>query len=172
MSRNLVQYFTNNFTNIRAHQNRMSNPSCIVFESVVRVNWLFPTPGHIQMQEKHIWFNGKTMINFKCFAPRSVFSLASAPVLRYTILVGFFKSLQQSSLPCYHPDNRMITGGCTGSGIGMPQRTRAITWNRTHINYTECVKSERVGMIIELKHLLFEAFQTCDVWINKAEPNS
>ena len=29
-----------------------------------------------------------------------------------------------------------------------------------------------VGMIIELKHLLFEAFQPCDVWINKAEPNS
>ena len=73
------------------------------------------------------------------------------------------KLLQQNSLPCYHPDNRMITGGCTGSGIGMPQRIRAITWNRTHINYTECVKSERVGMIIELKHLLFEAFQPCDV---------
>lgn len=89
------------------------------------------------------------MINFKCFAPRSVFSLASAPVLRYTILVEFLKPLQQSGLPCYHPDNRMITGGCTGSGIGMPQRIRAITWNRTHINYTECVKSERVGMIPE-----------------------
>lgn len=28
----------------------------------------------------------------------------------------------------------------------MPQRIRAITWNRTHINYTECVKSERVGI--------------------------
>ena len=90
------------------------------------------------------------MINFKCFAPRSVFSLASAPVLRYTILVEFLKPLQQSSLPCYHPDNRMITGGCTGSGIGMTQRIRAITWNRTHINYTECVKSERVGIMKKL----------------------
>lgn len=87
------------------------------------------------------------MINFKCFAHRSVFSLASAPVLRYTILVESLKPLQQSSLPCYHPDNRMITGGYTGNGIGMPQRIRAITWNRTHINYTECVKSERVGIM-------------------------
>ena len=86
------------------------------------------------------------MINFKCFAPRSVFSLASAPVLRYTILVEILKPPQQNSLPCYHPDNKMITGSCAGSGIGMPQRIRVTTWNQTHDNYTECVKSERVGI--------------------------
>ena len=40
----------------------------------------------------------------------------------------------------------MITGGCEGSGIGMPQRIRVTTWNQTHDNYTECVKSERVGV--------------------------
>ena len=50
----------------------------------------------------------------------------------------------------------MITGGCTGSGIGMPQRIRAITWNRTHINYTECVKSERVG----IRYVLRKATQS------------
>ena len=75
---------------------------------------------------------------FSCISTRST--------LYYTILVEILKLLQQNSLPCYHPDNKMITGGCTGSGIGMPQRIRAITWNRTHINYTECVKSERVGI--------------------------
>ena len=61
------------------------------------------------------------------------------------------KLLQQNSLPCYHPDNKMITGGCTGNGIGMPQRIRVTTWNRTHINYTECVKSERVGIRYALR---------------------
>ena len=60
------------------------------------------------------------------------------------------KLLQQNSLPCYRADNKMITGVCAGSGIGIPQRIRAITWNRTHINYTECVKSERVGVIQEV----------------------
>lgn len=92
-----------------------------------------------------------TRINFKCIYSPNIFSLASAPVLRYTILVEILKLLQQNSLPCYHPDNKMITGGCTGSGIGMPQRIRAITWNRTHINYTECVKSERVGIRYALR---------------------
>lgn len=57
-------------------------------------------------------------------------------VLRYTILVEILKLLQQNSLPCYRADNKMITGGRTGSGIGMPQRIRVTTWNQIHVNYT------------------------------------
>ena len=37
--------------------------------------------------------------------------------------------------------------GCIGRRIGIPQRIRVTTWNQKHINYTKCVKSERVGMI-------------------------
>lgn len=52
------------------------------------------------------------------------------------------------SVPGYHHDNKMITEGCTGRRIGVPQRIRVTTWNQTHINYTKCVKSERVGIMI------------------------
>ena len=72
----------------------------------------------------------------KCFYPQNVLSLVSASVLRYTILVEILKPPQQNSLPCYHPDNKMITGVCAGSGIGIPQRIRVTTWNQTHRNYT------------------------------------
>ena len=68
------------------------------------------------------------------------------------------KLLQQNSLPCYRADNKMITGGRTGSGIGMPQRIRVTTWNQTHDNYTECVKSERVGVsAVKVKSLAAQA---------------
>lgn len=46
----------------------------------------------------------------------------------------------------YHHDNILITKGCIGRRIGIPQRIRVTTWNQTHINYTKCVKCERVGV--------------------------
>ena len=42
----------------------------------------------------------------------------------------------------------------------MPQRIRVTTWNQTHINYTKCVKYERVGIISEnMKPLVQQWFQ-------------
>jgi len=48
--------------------------------------------------------------------------------------------------PGYHCDNILITKGCIGRRIGIPQGIRVTTWIQTHINYTKCVKSERVGI--------------------------
>ena len=63
-------------------------------------------------------------------------------------VVGTIHSLQRYS-PGYHRDNILITKGCIGRRIGIPQRIRVTTWNQIHINYTKCVKSERVGMIVQ-----------------------
>ena len=46
----------------------------------------------------------------------------------------------------YHYDNILITKGWIGRRIGIPQRIRVTAWNKTHSNYTEYVKSERVAM--------------------------
>lgn len=54
--------------------------------------------------------------------------------------------LRGSKASGYHPDNILITKGCTGRRIGIPQRIRVTTRNRTHRNYTKCVKSDRVGI--------------------------
>ena len=51
-------------------------------------------------------------------------------------------SVQRFS-PGYHRDNILITKGCIGRRIGIPQRIRVTTWNQAYINYTKCVKSER-----------------------------
>ena len=56
--------------------------------------------------------------------------------------------LHGDQAPGYHRDNILITKGCIGRRIGIPQRIRVTTWNQTHINYTKCVKPERVGMMI------------------------
>ena len=67
-------------------------------------------------------------------------------ILEYNVyVVGTIHSLQRFS-PGYHRDNILITKGCIGRRIGIPQRIRVTTWNQTHINYAECVKSERVGV--------------------------
>ena len=50
--------------------------------------------------------------------------------------------------PGYHCDNILITKGCIGRRIGIPQRIRVTTWNQKHMNYKKCVKSERVGMTL------------------------
>ena len=52
--------------------------------------------------------------------------------------------------PGDHRDNILITKGCIGRRIGIPQRIRVTTWNQKHINYTKCVKSERVGITAEI----------------------
>lgn len=92
---------------------------------------------------------------FSCISVRSA--------LYYTC--GNFQSATANSLPGYHPDNKMITGGCAGSGIGIPQRIRVTTWKQTHENYTECVKSERVGMrthkLETVVYQWFPAFSFC-----------
>ena len=67
-------------------------------------------------------------------------------ILEYNVyVVGTIHSLQRFS-PGYHRDNILITKGCIGRRIGIPQRIRVTTWNQKHINYTKCVKSERVGI--------------------------
>ena len=50
--------------------------------------------------------------------------------------------------PGYHCDNILITKGCIGRRIGIPRGIRVTAWIQMHINYTKCVKSERVGMMI------------------------
>ena len=50
----------------------------------------------------------------------------------------------------YHRDNILITKGSIGRRIGIPQRFRVTTWNQRHINYTKCVKYERVGIKAEI----------------------
>ena len=70
-------------------------------------------------------------------------------ILEYNVYVmGTIHSLQRFS-PGYHRDNILITKGCIGRRIGIPQRIRVTTWNQKHINYTKCVKSERVGVSAE-----------------------
>ena len=67
-------------------------------------------------------------------------------ILEYKVyVVGTIHSLQRFS-PGYHRDNILITKGCIGRRIGIPQRIRVTTWNQKHINYTKCVKSNRVGI--------------------------
>ena len=70
-------------------------------------------------------------------------------ILEYNVyVVGTIHSLQRFS-PGYHRDNILITKGCIGRRIGIPQRIRVTTWNQKHINYTKCVKSNRVGMTVK-----------------------
>ena len=50
----------------------------------------------------------------------------------------------------YHCDNILITKGCIGRRIGIPQRIRVAIWNQAHIKHAKRVKSERVGIRPEI----------------------
>ena len=74
--------------------------------------------------------------------------------------------LRGDQAPGYHCDNKLITNGCTGRRIGVPQRIRVTTWNQAHINYTNCVKSERMGMSAgKAKPLMPQRFQSSPKWL-------
>ena len=74
------------------------------------------------------------------------FFIENRRILLYNIYVETIQSPQRFS-PGYHHDNILITKGRIGRRIGIPQRIRVTTWNQTHINYTKCVKYERVGIM-------------------------
>ena len=87
-------------------------------------------------------------------------------ILEYNVyVVGTIHSLQRFS-PGYHRDNILITKGCIGRRIGIPQRIRVTTWNQAYINYTKCVKRERVGMSAGMaKPLMPQRFQPSPKWL-------